>query len=183
MRRARRVDHSLFIYFILTEEADGGGGALLTCILDSSPSVTCSGTLKQSMKLTQLFSFPHKEFVFFLSNLLISLFLSSDCPLGVKASCPIAHRVSTIQIMCQPEEIGVLFSFNILLFLTLRTLSASSHLRYPSLSRPCGRSICRCSLKCGFPFGFVCTAVCKPTLCHWLRVQTHHRYLSFRCLR
>lgn len=25
MRRARRVDHSLFIYFILTEEADFGG--------------------------------------------------------------------------------------------------------------------------------------------------------------
>lgn len=51
MRRARRVDHSLFIYFILTEEADGGGGSLLAywTVLLLSP------VLKQSMKLTQLF--------------------------------------------------------------------------------------------------------------------------------
>lgn len=57
--------HCLFISFSPRKLTVGVGGALLTCILDSSPSVTCSGTLKQSMKLTQVFSFPHKEFVFF----------------------------------------------------------------------------------------------------------------------
>lgn len=38
----RSTVHSLFIYFIVGEAA----GGLLTCILDISPSVTCSGMLK-----------------------------------------------------------------------------------------------------------------------------------------
>ena len=54
MRRRGRVDHSLFIYLFLSRR-DGLG--LLTCIWTSSPSVTCSGTLKQSMKLKQLVLF------------------------------------------------------------------------------------------------------------------------------
>lgn len=48
----RREVHSFFIYFILREAE---GGVLLIGILDISPSVTCSGTLKHMQ--SPLFSF------------------------------------------------------------------------------------------------------------------------------
>lgn len=35
----------------------------------------------------------------------------------------------------------------------------------------------------GLECGFVCTGACKPSVCLWLCVQSHHRYLSFCCLR
>lgn len=66
-----REESGPFIVYLFHSRWRSWWGGLLTCILDSSPSVTCSGTLKQSMKLTQPFSFPYNEGVFFLSLTII----------------------------------------------------------------------------------------------------------------
>lgn len=118
MRRARRVDHSLFIYFILTEEAEeegggsGRGGAMLaywTAPLLSPVLARCSSPWNEhNCSLTP----PCTE-------LLILVFANVSTSWLCSFSSVIVppHQVSRIQIMCRPEQIGfvgVFFQLNFL---------------------------------------------------------------------
>lgn len=135
-----REESGPFIVYLFHSHRGGWRGwgwwGVFTCILDSSPAVTCSETVHEiNTTVSHIKSF-------FLFNLLTLFFLSSDCPL--RASCPIPH--------C--------FSFF--------PLSTSSHLCLPTLPQSCRWSVWRTAY--------------KPTVCLWLCVQSHHRYLSLCCL-
>lgn len=152
----------------------GGGDSLLAYWTAPLLSPVLARWSK-SMKLTQLFSFPHNEFFFPLFNLTL-FFLCSHYPLSVTASCPTPSHQQSVHSPDYVSTSANSFSLSFFLFFTIwlfDTFCFKVHECWVT-TQSCRHALVH-SLKCGFPSGFVH----NPTLALW--VQPHQRYLSFRC--
>lgn len=107
---AREESGPFIVYLFHSHRWGGGGGDSLLAYWTAPLLSPVLARWSKSMKLTQLFSFPHNEF-FSPSSIWLCSFSAVIIPLVSQPPVPPHHisKVSTVQIMSQPQQIVSLF--------------------------------------------------------------------------